>query len=152
MNWIIDINIEEPFESQVTAGSLRQAVEQVMISESVAYAVELSMLITGDETMRKLNLIYRQIDETTDVLSFAFQEDDSFPGFLDGVVHLGEVIISLPQALRQAEEQGHLLDNELVVLTVHGVLHLLGYDHETDEQEAMMSTAEARILGGPGLI
>ena len=152
MNWNIDINIKEPFEGQVAEELLRQVVGSVLQAEEVDITTELSMLITDDETMRQLNLTYRQIDQTTDVLSFAFQEDEDFPSHPEGITQLGEVIISLPQAERQAGEQGHSLEKELTVLTVHGVLHLLGYDHETDEQEVEMSAMEARILGGPGLI
>jgi len=152
VNWNIDINIEEPFEGQVAEELLRQVVGRVLQVEEVDITSELSMLIAGDETMRELNLTYRQIDQTTDVLSFAFQEDKDFPSHPEGITQLGEVIISLPQAERQAEEQGHSLEKELAVLTVHGVLHLLGYDHETDEQEAEMSAMEARTLDGPGLI
>ena len=152
MNWNIDINIEEPFEGQVAEGLLRQVAGRVLQTVKVDITSELSMLITDDETMRELNLTYRQIDQTTDVLSFAFQEDEDFPSHPEGVTQLGEVIISLPQAERQAVEQGHSLAKELTVLTVHGVLHLLGYDHESDEQEAKMSVMEAQILDGPGLI
>ncbi len=152
MNWNLDITIEESFEESVSEEWLQSVVKQVMISEAIDLPAELSLLITDDVTVHQLNLQYRGIDQTTDVLAFAFQEDNDFPEFPESDTQLGEVIISFHQAHRQAAELGHSLDHELAVLTVHGVLHLLGYDHESEDQEAQMSQAENRILQGPGLI
>ena len=146
MNWNLDINIDEPFEERVSEELLRQVVEQVMIAEGIDYPAELSLFITGDETVHKLNRVYRGIDRTTDVLAFAFQDNDDFPALPDGAVQLGEIIISCPQASRQSEEQEYSLAREMAVLTIHGVLHLLGYDHESDEEEQSMKTREAEIL------
>ncbi len=146
MNWNLDITIDELFEDRVSEEWLRRVVGRVMTAEKVDYPAELSLLITGDDTMRKLNRKYRGIDRTTDVLSFAFQEESDFPALPGGAVQLGEVIISFPQASRQSEDHGHSLNFEMAVLTIHGVLHLLGYNHENDKEEQMMRTREAEIL------
>ncbi len=146
MNWNLDITIEEPYLETVAEDLLRTTVGQVMKAESVDYPAELSLLITGDETVHELNLRYRKIDSTTDVLAFALQEGDDFPGDPEGPSQLGEVIVSCPQAVRQAEEGGHSLERELSVLVIHGVLHLLGYDHETDEDAEVMEAHELQIL------
>ena len=90
------------------------------------------------------------MDSTTDVIAFAlFERGTRAEPFItppDDVIHLGEVIISYPQAKRQAEEQRHHLERELALLVTHGVLHLLGYDHELPEQEQKMRAMESKVL------
>ena len=147
MNWILEIYIEELFQDQVQDKWLRQAAEMTLVLEGIDYPAELSLLVTGDETIHELNRTYRGIDETTDVLSFALGVEDSL--FLpppDGVTHLGEVIISSPQAGRQAEAQKHSLRREFAMLAIHGILHLLGYDHQQPGEKQTMMTREAEIL------
>ncbi|MEC4890594.1 MAG: rRNA maturation RNase YbeY [Nitrospira sp.] len=105
---------------------------------------ELSIELIGDGRMRRLNREYRKKDRTTDVLAFAMREsacpDESL---------LGDVVISVPTARRQAKENGRALDEELAWLLVHGVLHLCGYDHERSDQEARrMRRREQHILRG----
>jgi probable rRNA maturation factor len=149
LNWILDIRIDKPFRSQLKQAWIRRAAEATLASEEVEFQAELSLLITDDDIVQELNRRYRGIDQTTDVLAFAFRDDlesSSFPPPADGVTHLGEVIISYPQAMRQAEEQGHPLKDELAILVIHGVLHLLEYDHEHAEQEQEMRAKEAKIL------
>jgi probable rRNA maturation factor len=143
----IDIHIEEPFQDQVQDGWLRQAAEMALAFAGIDYPAELSLVVTDDETVRELNRTYRGVDETTDVLAFALgAENSSFPPPPDGVTHLGEVIISCPQAARQAEEQKHSLKREVAILTIHGILHLLGYDHQQPEEEEEMTVREAETL------
>lgn len=146
MNWQIDIRIDEPFQESVKGDWVRQAVQEVLTSERNIDPVELSLLITDDTTVHELNRTYRGIDETTDVLAFAFQEDTEFPSISDGTAHLGEVIISCPQAVKQAEDFGHSFKDEISILTIHGVLHLLGYDHESSEDEERMQARESEVL------
>lgn len=145
----IEIQIEEPFQNQVRENWLRNAAEATVVSEGIDYPIELSLLITDNETIHKLNCTYRKVDQPTDVLAFAFQEVMdvvSFPSPPDGVTHLGEVIISCPQAAMQASKQGHLLKDELTILVIHGVLHLLGYNHENPAEKQVMRIKEAEIL------
>lgn len=117
------------------------------LAEQVLSAVgeptsELSVELIGDRRMRRLNCVYRRKDRTTDVLAFAMRESSNPCPTL-----LGDVVISVPTALRQAREAGRTLEDELATLLVHGVLHLCGYDHERNEKEAArMHRRERAIL------
>ena len=109
---------------------------------------ELSILITDDEEVHALNRNYRGKDAPTDVLSFSQMEGEG--GDPEGRL-LGDVVISWDRAVRQGEEYGHGTRKELRRLLVHGVLHLLGHDHEGSKEEAdRMKTLEDRLLGGRG--
>ncbi len=105
---------------------------------------ELSVLFVGDRAMRTLNRTYRDKDRTTDVLSFAFREG----AFASLHAHvLGDIVISVPAAERQAKAAGEPLGREIDRLLIHGLLHLLGYDHEQGaRQERAMQAAERRLL------
>lgn len=143
------IQIDEAFHDHVQEEWLRQAAETVLNSENIDCLTEFSFLITDDPTVHALNRRYRESDQTTDVLAFALREDvegSSFPSSPDGIAHLGEVIISCPQAMKQADEGMHSLRDELLLLAVHGVLHLLGYDHEKPEDEQIMRGRESEVL------
>lgn len=145
----IYVKIDPPFDRDVDEEWLRRVVAQTLALEGVIPPVELGLVITDDETIRQLNQRYRGRDEATDVLSFALLED-SEPPFVnppDGVLHLGEVIVSYPQAAIQAEEYHHSLKQELALLVVHGVLHLLGHDDEGVKGRLTMRAEEKRILG-----
>jgi len=113
---------------------------------------EVSLVLASDEYIHALNLEYRGIDCSTDVLSFALNEGDE-PEVIDGPeeVLLGDIIISIDTATRQAREYGHSLERELAYLTVHGILHLLGYDHMTDEEKGEMRREEEHILSLLGI-
>ncbi len=104
---------------------------------------ELSVLFIGDRAMRALNNTYRGKDTTTDVLSFSLREG-GFPHIQPEM--LGDIVISLPVAARQAREAGHSLVRELERLLVHGLLHVLGYDHERSPQEARRMERKERQL------
>jgi probable rRNA maturation factor len=106
---------------------------------------ELSVLFLGDCAMRTLNRQYRGKDTTTDVLSFSLREG-SFPSIQPDM--LGDIVISVPRAARQARESGHSLACEIEHLLVHGLVHLLGYDHERGPRDACkMKRMERRLLG-----
>ena len=108
---------------------------------------ELGIVITDDETIHAINRKYRSVDEPTDVISFALLEgNDDFVMPPDDTLHLGEVVISYPRAVEQARQQNHPVQRELAWLVVHGVLHLLGYNHETDEERGAMQAIEGEIL------
>lgn len=103
---------------------------------------ELSLELVGDGRMRRLNQIYRGNNRTTDVLAFAMREAPSPCRRL-----LGDIVISVPTAMRQAKEAGRSLNEELASLLVHGVLHLCGYDHEKSKREALrMKRREMAVL------
>jgi probable rRNA maturation factor len=108
------------------------------------------LTLTGDEHLREYNRRYRGLDEPTDVLAFAAQEAPKDQRFQapPGTEHwLGDIVISLPRARRQAREAGHPMDDEVRLLAVHGFLHLLGYDHAEPPEEATMTALTNRILG-----
>lgn len=107
---------------------------------------ELSLELTGDRRMQRLNREYRKRDRPTDVLAFPIREA-ALPRVVRPVTPmLGDVVISLPTAVRQAKEAGRSIDIELAMLLVHGVLHLCGYDHERNSREAARMSRRERAL------
>ena len=114
--------------------------------------VEFSLVITDNVTIQQLNKTYKDEDLPTDVLSFPMSygdEDNESENFImppDGIRHLGEVIISSPRALEQSRQYGHDLSTELSILLVHGILHLLGFDHGNTDDMSIMRAREAEIL------
>lgn len=119
----------------ISRGEIRNWLQD-LLREVAPAARSLGAKFCGDATMRTLNRERRGKDKTTDVLSFP--GGDTPEGY-----HLGDIVISLPQARRQAEAAGHGLERELRVLLLHGVLHCLGYDHETDD--GTMARLERRL-------
>ena len=113
---------------------LRQAATKALSILGCADA-ELSILITGDMKMRRLNRQWRGIDKTTDVLSFSMLEGEGTMRAPDAPLVLGDIVISAPRALAQAVEAGHSLEEEMLFLLVHGILHIFGYDHEKGGNE-----------------
>jgi probable rRNA maturation factor len=148
----INVLIEDGLEIEPDSEWLQRVIEKPLVMEDAPSVVEISLVITGQERIQELNRDYRGQDRPTDVLSFALseekagEEDEPFIGPPDGVVHLGEVIISYPQAVMQAAESGHSVKREMAVLIVHGVLHILGYDHEKAEMEPAMQAREKEVL------
>ncbi|EIJ78916.1 putative metal-dependent hydrolase [Bacillus methanolicus PB1] len=115
---------------------------------------ELSVTFVSNERIREINREYRDKDRPTDVISFAMEELGNGEVELIGADIprvLGDIIISVPKAREQAEEYGHSFMRELGFLSVHGFLHLLGYDHETEEQEKEMFSRQRKILDEFGL-
>ena len=107
---------------------------------------EISFLFTDDVTIKRLNSKYRGIDQATDVLSFAFEEgNDVFPSVGANRI-LGDIIISVETAKRQAIQENHNVEWEIVILLVHGILHLLGYDHIKEKEFNLMHKKEIEIL------
>jgi len=148
----INVLIEDGLEIEVGAEWLQAIMEKTLLAEAVTSTIEISLVMTGQAQIQALNRDYRGKDQPTDVLSFAMQESkegeepEAFIGPPDGLLHLGEVIISYPQAVLQAAESGHSIKKELAALIVHGVLHILGYDHEKAEMAPAMQAREKAIL------
>ena len=164
----ISVHIFDEFEIAVSDDWLRSIVDQTVAIASErsvhsALGGAIGVVIGDDQTVRDLNRRHRDIDETTDVLSFAFEHQGEYHGEgeqtsgptedVEFVLPqgqnpmLGEVIISYPQALLQAQASGIEVQREVAHLLAHGVLHLLGYDHSTPEEDAVMKTLEHRVLG-----
>lgn len=118
---------------------------------------EVSVLVVDNDTIRELNRDYRHKDSATDVLSFPLEEemeDNGEPTVIGGPSEriLGDIVISIDKTVEQAEEYGHSIERELAFLAVHGLLHLLGYDHEKDAQaKKIMRSEEKRILDALGI-
>ncbi len=146
----INVLIDEEFEGRLDAGWLQRIAKQALIAEGTAANVEIGLVITGQERVHELNRDYRGIDKPTDVLSFGMtQEKPAAPPFVappDGILHLGEAIISYPQAVIQAQEHKHPVKEEIALLVVHGVLHLLGYDDEKPAERRKMRVRETEIM------
>ena len=160
----IDVQIFDEFANVVSESRVLEPVTAALESESCDPNTHVSVVIADDEVVRELNRQHRGLDENTDVLSFSFthegeyygeEERDTPDSDLEFVLppsenddaSLGEIIISYPQTFRQAKKAGHPVELELSVLLVHGVLHLLGYDHEEPDDEAVMKEAHARAMG-----
>ncbi len=132
----------------VDVRALERLAARAMTAEAVHAPSELSIVLADDATVRELNRAYRAVDATTDVLSFAQREGEAFARPEGAAPHLGDVVISLDTARRQAAEQGVSLQDETAHLLVHGILHLLGYDHERASDAAVMQAREEAVLGG----
>ena len=134
---------------------VRRAVEATLDYEQYENPIEVSVTFTDNEGIRELNRKFRNIDRATDVLSFPlfdYTGESEEPPVDELVGMLGDIVISLEQAKKQAEEFGHSFERAAAFLTVHSMLHLLGYDHEAGkEEEADMRRRQREILDRMGL-
>jgi len=136
-------------EKTLTPTWARSLAELTLITakgKSFAKDCELSVVFTGDGQVRRLNRQYRGKDKTTDVLSFSLLEGKKLNSGLARIKVLGDVVISVPQAKRQAREAGKTFKSETAMLLIHGILHLLGYDHGSKRDEKRMFGLQNRIL------
>ena len=182
---VIDISNDVESAIDVKATWLRRVVRSALASADLRDAVEVGLLLTGDDRVRRLNRDYRGEDRTTDVLAFALEESevafprppdalpslgqvlpDALPSLgqapsdappslgqvpSDALPSLGQVVVSYPQAVRQAAEYGHTVEREVAFLVVHGLLHLLGFDHQRPDDEARMLLKQEAIMTSLGL-
>jgi probable rRNA maturation factor len=146
LNNIQDQQLTEAQERQVTA-ILDYGLQ--LFDKSAA---EISLVLVNNDYIHKLNLDYRGLDQPTDVLSFALEEADGAPPPVESANTaaipelLGDIYISVPRAAEQAVTYGHSFERELGFLAVHGLLHLMGYDHQTPEETAVMREKEEEIM------
>ena len=174
------VSVDEPYEGEIDATWLEDVALAGLAITGVVDEAEVSLLVTGDETVRALNAEYRGLDETTDVLSFSAEHPGHWEGEGDGPPDsrfrgndgtgwdngtdgdgeengefvlppglprpLGEIVVSWPQAQRQAGEHGVSALQELAHLVVHGALHLVGHDHVEPEEAALMHARERQAL------
>jgi len=138
------------FQTHVRVARFRREqllrLAQAMLSQVGESAAELGLTFIGDRHMRRLNHRFRNKDRATDVLAFATREARLPHGVDLSARLLGDVVISVPTAMRQAKEARRSLDQELVALMIHGILHLCGYDHERSDSEARRMKRRERIL------
>lgn len=126
---------------------LVRAARAVLEHESESQDSELSIVLTDDERLHELNRDYLGIDAPTDVLSFPAYETDP----QTGARYIGDILISVPRAQNQADAAGHPLEAEVQLLVVHGMLHLLGHDHDEPDKKARMWKAQSEVLNSLGL-
>ena len=132
---------------------VRRCCKAVLANEGFTDSAEISVTFVDDEKIHELNKQYRNMDKSTDVLSFPMGENGEYDVNLDtGAKVLGDIIVSIEHAYAQAEKYGHTLQREIGFLTVHSLLHLLGYDHENGGLEAVkMREKEEAVLTRVGL-
>ena len=160
------LNVEKEYDLELGIDYEETALavaEPVLEEEGCPYEAEVSLLLTSNEEIHGLNLQYRGIDRPTDVLSFpqtdyeapadfpqAEEEADAFNPDT-GELFLGDIIISLDKVKEQAESYGHGVKREFAFLVAHSMLHLLGYDHMTEEEAADMEARQSAVLRHLGM-
>lgn len=156
VEFVFENETEEPVAEERLA-ELKRVCEKIMENEDCNFDAEISLTFTNNAEIRALNREYRNIDRATDVLSFPmleFGEDEIDAEFEteDGLVMLGDIVISLERAQEQAAGYNHSLRRELAFLTAHSMLHLLGYDHVDDEEgERLMLAKQDAALNALGI-
>ena len=141
----------------ITIDNQQDFLDSPLLERAALYTLELvapekidshiTIVLTDDRQLHELNREYLDVDSPTDVLSFPASELDPETG----AVYLGDILISIPRAAEQAHAAGHSVEAETQLLVVHGVLHLLGFDHATDEEKAVMWEEQAKVLERLGL-
>ncbi len=153
MTYEIDVQIDDAFATLVDSDWLRSAATRTLHHCKIEQAA-LTLVITDDAEVQALNAEFRGVDAATDVLSFPNQSDDeSSMGLVlppelvaETESYLGDVVIAFPYSAKQAANYANPISDELCLLTVHGVLHLLGYDHASEEEEVEMWAIQDSIL------
>ena len=154
----INVLIDEGLEGRPEAGWLESIAGKVLAAQGVGPDAEMGLVMASQESVQDLNRSYLGKDRPTDVMAFSMlpaevENEADVPSFVappDGLSHLGEVIISYPQAVIQAGEHHHPVEREITILIIHGILHLLGYDDEDPELKQRMSAREEEILSEIG--
>ena len=144
-NFSINLQVHSDYAEQVDEAALTQAAKQTLVTAQADAPAGLSVVVTDEQSVQSLNNQFRDIDMPTDVLSFP-ADADPHAHDPDEPPYLGDILMAFPVAEQQAGESGHSTDEELRFLTVHGVLHLLGYDHHTPEEQAEMWALQSMIL------
>jgi probable rRNA maturation factor len=142
----IDVQLEDATVGDVDVGPLKRAALAALEAGGVRPPAELAIVITTDECIRELNRTYRNVDAPTDVLAFGEAHEGHFVTAPGAPRYLGDVIVSVQRAAEQAQRAGHDTESELQLLIVHGVLHLLGYDHAEKQDKDRMWSAQASVL------
>lgn len=149
-----DVIINNVQNKIVISDEIIKLIKQVVIfaldKENIKTETEVGILLVDNKYIKNLNLKYRQKNDSTDVLSFAMRDtlpgDMSFGALAEDKELLGDIVISVEKALEQAQDFDHSLEREIGYLTVHGILHLLGYNHDTVEAKNLMRKKEEDIL------
>jgi probable rRNA maturation factor len=151
MPYDIDVQVDPAIALEIPPAELHAIVEEALRALETPDGAEVALIISTDEQLREMNRGFRGIDAPTDVLSFAAAEGPAFVLPADLPPLLGDVLVSLPAARRQAAERGRPLRDELALLIVHGCLHLAGYDHAEPDEQREMWALQADILRRVGV-
>ena len=146
----IVIQVDSPFAADINPVSLEDALKVTFRLFPPPVDGTVSVVVTDNKTVQDLNRTFRGIDVPTDVLSFGNVPDPDFPG-QEASLHLGDVIIAFPVAEKQAAVGGHAVSEEILLLAVHGTLHLLGFDHDTPDNKEKMWATQSRVMAELGL-
>ncbi len=138
---------------------LKRTTLACLVEEKINIACEINLLLTDDASIREINQQFRNIDNSTDVLSFPMADiregkiaDEGRDYDMDeGLLIIGDIVISMETAVMQARQYGHSIERELAFLTAHGMFHLLGYDHMESQEEAVMMTKQETVMDKLGL-
>lgn len=141
----IDLIVPKSLQSLSLETRYLALLKKTLLITNLVRPSTVDIMVTNNQTIRKYNKQFRNKDYPTDVLSFPFMNKDSI--HLPSPIHLGQIVISYQQALKQAKTFGHSFERELSFLFVHGLLHLLGYNHETEQEERIMLALQKTILG-----
>lgn len=142
----VDVQIAPALRRKVQKTEIRRWAETAMRAEGLTELPDMAVVITDDESIQALNRDFRGLDEPTDVLAFGEEKPGPFVLAPGEPAYLGDIVISLERAEAQAQERGIPLKAELQLLLVHGILHLLGYDHHTEQAQRQMWKRQAAIL------
>ena len=144
---MINLFVKRTYQKSIDQKFLSRVAEKIITLVELNEDVEVSIRIESDEVLHQLNHQYRGLDQPTDVLSFE-------SGMIDpetGMTSLGDILISYPTAEKQALEAGHPVENEIILLILHGILHLSGYDHSTQKEKDQMWQKQQSILTSLGV-
>jgi probable rRNA maturation factor len=144
---MIAIQLNKKFENNLSISLLEEITQKIFSYLEIEPQSDLSILIDTDAVLKKLNKLYRGINQPTDVLSFESDEINPETGFST----LGDIAISYPTAQKQALEANHPVENEVILLLIHAILHLSGYDHSTKEEKEEMWSEQQAVLDHIGI-
>jgi len=148
----VHFRIDPAFVGKVRRTSLQRAVQAAFESAGEERGGELTLVVTDDDQVRELNRTYRNVNATTDVLAFGDSNGIELPVHSpDAPLYFGDIVISYPRAVEQATTYDHSIEEELSLLVIHGTLHLLGYDHEQEQDREEMWRLQSAALARLGL-
>lgn len=134
---MLTVTIIKQVKARVPKKRVQQSAAYIAKKMKLTGKQSVTIVVVSENTIKKYNKLYRKKDYVTDVLSFTDRDDP---------LYLGDILICRKQVLRQAKEKGHSVAREFVILSIHGMLHLLGYDHEVDAEAEVMEALERAIL------
>ncbi|MGE3961411.1 MAG: rRNA maturation RNase YbeY [Dehalococcoidia bacterium] len=147
MPYELNLEVDDAVAHRVDQPALLAMLDRVLAEDEVEDGAAVAIVLADDSLLHELNLRHREVDAPTDVLSFPADEGEEFPTPEGEPRFLGDIVVSVEMVGRQAAEVGIAERDELAHVILHGLLHLLGYDHEEPEEEAVMKAREEAVLG-----